>query len=79
VHNPAEADWGIAANLLDSTLVEGRNCFLVVPVFRRRVREYSFTTVDVGQLDHEFRFLISDSAVGLELEATRNKLCASIC
>lgn len=74
----AEADSGVAADLLHGALVQRCDGGLIVPVQWRRVGEDAVTAGGVGQADQKFVFLIAGSVVGETLEATGHELGARV-
>lgn len=56
--HPPESDAGVAANLLNSALIERSNSVLVIPVAWRRVEEDALAVLFVGELDDELLLLV---------------------
>jgi len=74
----AEADSGVAADLLHGALVQRRDGGLVVPVQRRRIGEDAVAARGIGQADQKFVFLIAGGVIGETLEATGHELGAEV-
>lgn len=74
----AEADAGVASDLLNCALVERGDGLLVVPVAGRWIREDTLPACLVGELDDELGLLVGEGAVGLELEAAWDELGAEV-